>query len=362
MTVKVEGDFRPVIEKVISQLLHLRGTINEDEVPIGIVSMNNWEWPQGVALFSLYLYFKETNDPAILDYLLQWYDRKIGENDLPPININTMCPMLALSYIWEERPEDKYLKLCKYWADYALHHLPRTEEGGLQHLVSGNFDNPGELWDDTLYMTVLFLARMGEILDRNDLRQESIRQFLVHVKYLTDVRTGLFFHGWTFEGNNHFAQALWGRGNAWYTAGIVDYLEMVTLPEGVKLFLLGTLQRQLETLEKLQAESGMWHTLLDDPGSYEETSATAAFAYGILKSVRQGFIDPKYADMGWKAFRAVLSKIDEKGVVHGVSYGTGLGRSLDDYRNIPICPMPYGQSMTLLMLVEGMKHHGGESQ
>lgn len=63
-------------------------------------------------------------------------------------------------------------------------------------------------------MTVLPLAKIGKVLNRPHYIEEAKRQFLIHIKYLFDTKTGLFFHGWTFEdGGHNFAKALWGRGN-----------------------------------------------------------------------------------------------------------------------------------------------------
>lgn len=343
-----------IIQKVIEQLKDMKGSIKET-APIGIISMDNWEWPQGVALFALYLYYKETGKQEVLDYICDWFDRQMERGELPPKNVNTMCPMLALSYLYEETGNEKYLKLCKEWAEYAMHEMPRTGEGALQHIVSGEA-NEGQIWDDTLYMTVLFMTRMGVLQQEDRYIQESIRQFLVHLKYLTDLVTGLFFHGWTFIENHHFAGALWARGNSWYTAGLVDYLDMAPIAAGVEQYFITSLERQANKLREVQAEDGMWHTLLTDPGSYKETSATAAFAYGILKAVRKGYLDESYAVTGWKAFEAVLARIDEEGIVQEVSYGTGMGSTLQYYKDIPRCPMPYGQSMVLLLLVESLKH------
>ena len=140
---------------------------------------------------------------------------------------------------------------------------------------------------------------MGTLTKNDTYIQESIRQFLVHLKYLTDPVTGLFFHGFNFDGMHHYAGALWGRGNAWYTAGLVDYLDIVDLPDGVKWFLISSLERQASALMKYQDESGMWHTLINDPDSYLESSATAGFSYGLLKAARMGYIDKKYADKGF---------------------------------------------------------------
>lgn len=346
---KIELENR--IEKVIHVLLNMESSVIDD-APIPIMSMKHWEWPQGVALFALYLYYLETSSETILQFLYDWFDDRIDEG-LPEKNVNTICPMLTLTFLAEK--ESKYMRYCEEWIDYVMYEMPRTGENAIQHIVTGHA-NTGQIWDDTLYMTVLFITRMGILKQSDELIQESIHQFLVHLKYLTDPKTGLFFHAWTFKERHHFANALWARGNSWYTAGLVDYLNMVALPEGVKKTLLAALQRQVETLSLIQAQSGLWHTILDDNTSYEETSATAALGYGILKAIRKNYLDHSFYNIGIKAFEGVLNQIDNEGVVQGVSYGTGVGMDLQDYKDIPQCPMPYGQSMTVLMLVEGLKH------
>lgn len=349
-----KDEVQSLIELIIDGMINIEVTIKEDTID-SIISMDVWDWSQGVGLFSLYLYYKETGDRKIFDYLVSWFDKQIAKG-LPGKNVNTMCPLLTLSYLYEETGKAEYLDICKEWARYAAEEMPRTPENGITHTAVDS-PNDGELWDDTLYMTVLFMGRMGVVLDKQSYVDESVRQFLVHLKYLTDTKTGLFFHGWTFGEMHNFAGARWGRGNAWYTAGLVDYLDMIEAPEGVKSFLITSLERQISKLVELQATSGMWHTLLDDPTSYEETSATAGFAYGILKAVRKGYIGEQYREAGMRALQAVAERIDEKGAVQGVSYGTRMGRTLQFYKDIAICPMPYGQSMALLMLVESLHHY-----
>ena len=83
--------------------------------------------------------------------------------------------------------------------------LPRTEESGFQHIVF-NSENPQQLWDDTLMMSVLPLAKIGQLLGRPQYVEEARRQFMLHVKYLVDRKTGLWFHGWTFDGRHNFAE------------------------------------------------------------------------------------------------------------------------------------------------------------
>ena len=93
--------------------------------------------------------------------------------------------------------------------------------------------------------------------------------------------------------------------------------------------------------------------MIDDENSYLEASATAGFGYGILKAVRLGLVDKKFKSVGDKALEFVMKNIDENGAVQNVSYGTGMGSDFDHYRNIPLCPMTYGQSLAQLILAEG---------
>lgn len=71
--------------------------------------MEDWDWYQGVALFGLYEYYRDSGDKAVLDYLIQWFDRHI-ENGPPEKNINSMCPLLTLSYLYELTGREHYLR------------------------------------------------------------------------------------------------------------------------------------------------------------------------------------------------------------------------------------------------------------
>ena len=312
----------------------------------------HWEWTQGVGLFGYWKLFTFTREQKYLNTLRQYYDRQL-EIGLPHMNVNTVTPLLALSYLAEYTGEEKYVKVCEQEAEWIMKSFPRTKENGFQHMTSDS-ENDGELWDDTLFMTVLFLANMGRILKRRDYLEEAEYQFMVHTKYLADKDTGLWYHGWTFKEKHNFAQALWGRGNCWITAAIPLFLQIdEDCPASVSEFLKQTLNRQIESLEKYQDESGMWHTLVDDATSYVETSATCGFAFGILQAVQMGIVDEKYLRMAQKALRPVMNHIQPDGVVEQVSYGTPMGRENKDfYKQIIIKPMPYGQALAMLFLIQ----------
>ena len=141
------------------------------------------------------------------------------------------------------------------------------------------------------------------------------------------------------------------------TIAIPEIIEILDLPEGdaLRTFLIDTLAAQVKTLAETQDESGLWHTLLDEPDSYLEASATAGFAYGILKAVRKGYLPRDYEPVGVRAVKAVLANIDEDGELQQVSFGTPVFDDLQGYRDIPLTSMPYGQSMAILALGEFMR-------
>ena len=311
----------------------------------------HWEWTQGVGLYGLWKIFATTGEEKYLQILTKFFDSQI-EIGFPALNVNTMAPFLTMSYVGEHLGSEKYLAPCREAARWIMEHFPRTEEGGFQHMTSDTL-NDQELWDDTLFMTVLFLANMGRIEGKQEYITESEEQFLLHAKYLADAKTGLWYHGWTFNGRHNFANAFWGRGNCWITIAIPEFLQMVEVTPAVRKALTSILLNQVNSLKKYQNESGMWHTLIDDPTSYVESSATCGFAYGILKAVHTGLLDPVFEPIAVKALAPILGYIGPDGVVQQVSYGTPMGReSKEFYRQIEIKPMPYGQAMAMLFMIE----------
>lgn len=313
-----------------------------------------WEWTQGVGLYGLWKIYEETGEEEILNKLLKYYERQLVIG-LPARNVNTTAPLLALTYVAEKTGNKAYLEICHDWAKWLVDGLPKTKEGGFQHLTSDTL-NEQELWDDTLFMAVLFLARMGVLEHNKEWLNEAQYQFLLHVKYLADKKTGLWFHGWTFHGNHNFSAALWGRGNSWITMAIPELFDIMECDAPVKRYLKNALENQIKALAQYQSEEGMWHTVIDAPDSYLEASATCGFGYGILKAVHMGLVDPSYEACARKALIPVLASIDQEGVVHQVSYGTPMGRdTVQFYKDIELRPMPYGQAMAMLFLLEAEK-------
>jgi hypothetical protein len=156
--------------------------------------------------------------------------------------------------------------------------------------------NFNQMWDDTLMMTVIPLTKIGVLLNRPHYIEEAKFQFLTHINYLMDPRSGLWYHGWEFtpEGptsGHNFANALWARGNCWITVAIPLFISILgdQLPpsDPIRKELVSVLRRQVDALVKCQdLKTGLWHTLLIDRTSYVESSAAAGFAAGMFMAIR----------------------------------------------------------------------------
>lgn len=347
-----------LIDRLTENLINIKDETGEfllrleDGRVIDTKGWAGWEWTHGVGLYGMYKAWELTGDPKLWSIMMDWFTARFREGT-PSRNINTVAPFLTLAYLYERTGERTYLPYLDVWAEWVMKGLPRTEEGGFQHIVY-NSVNHQQLWDDTLMMSVMPLAKIGIVLNRPAYIEEAKRQFLLHIKYLVDRRTGLWFHGWTFDGRHNFANALWARGNSWITIAIPEFLELLDLPEddAVRRILVDTLEAQVKALARFQAPSGLWRTILDDETSYEEASASAGFAAGILKAVRKGYLPAEYEEIGLRGAKAVCEHISPEGELTQVSFGTPVFMSVEEYKKIPLTSMPFGQAMALLTLGE----------
>lgn len=315
---------------------------------------SGWEWTHGIGLYGMWQYYDQTGDKGVFASIDAWFATHLPEGTTK--NVNTMSPILTLACQYEQTRNHTIVPHLEAWGSWAMQRMTRTARGGMQHVTLVE-ENPGQLWDDTLMMTALPLAKIGRILDRPEYVDEAAFQFLTHTAYLQDRSTGLWFHGWTFPDSHNFAEARWARGNSWITMAIPDFIDIAGLApsDPIQRFLTEVLCAQVEALGETQDESGLWHTLLDDPESYLEASASAGIAYGILKGIRLGLVPSTFASVAERAVGAVIGLISPDGELQQVSFGTAMGTDLDFYRHIPLTAMPYGQAMAILALTEYLR-------
>ena len=75
-------------------------------------------------------------------------------------------------------------------------------------------------------------------------------------------------------------------------------------------------QLHMEALASVQSDDGRWHQLVNETGSWLETSGTAMLAHGYALGVIHGWLDrERYEPVLRKAWRGLASVITDDGKV-----------------------------------------------
>lgn len=309
-----------------------------------------WDWPAGVALYGVSNAYEITGNKSYLDLLKQWLDEKIDDG-IPNLSINGVSLGHSLLSVYQATGEEKYLEVSKELASFLKNDAERFGNGVLQHTVNSDvYIFHEQAWIDTLMMAGLFLIRIGKILDDNELYNDGLNQFHQHEELLQDINTNLYYHGWDNINKNHMSGVYWARGNAWAALTMAKALEHIDVFNPSYMKIDGSLRDLLNALVRLQADSGSWHTVLDDPSSPEETSATAGIAAALLS---RGTL---YNVQIQKALDSLLEKITEDGKVLQVSAGTAVMPDAQSYKCIPSKRIQgWGQGLALVFLSDLLK-------
>jgi rhamnogalacturonyl hydrolase YesR len=229
--------------------------------------------------------------------------------------------------------------------NYLLNHAPQTDDGAISHR-----SEDVQLWSDFVYMAPPFIAYFGTF-ERGDtktwLLQYSYDQCRLYRKYLQDSATKLWKHiqvGSAPDGN------LWATGNGWAAAGMFRVLQTIRNSDVSESF-LDQQSDLLDWIEEIvnaswdhQTSAGALHNVINDPGSFADTSSTAliasvTFRLAVLKEDNSTYIQNANA-----AYDFVRRNIDDDGwlrnTVNPLSFYTPSG---------PDETSPEGQSFVLLL-------------
>lgn len=290
-----------------------------------------WDWPCGVAYYGIADAYEKTGKEEYLKLLKDRVDELI-ELGLPSVWTVNACAMgHCLISLYKATGEQKYWDIVMSKINYIRNDALRFGDNVLQHTVSANNDFPEQCWADTLFMAAFFLLRVGVELKDEELIEDALNQYYWHIKYLQDSNTGFYYHGYNNISKDHMSGFYWGRANAWaaFTMSQVGGILPQCYLYPKYMDVAGSLNEQLAALKLVQTENGLWRTILDDEGSYEEISASAGIAAAMV--TRGNPLHSKYIN---KAIKGMLANISEDGRVLNVSGGTAVMNDRDGYRNI----------------------------
>jgi len=183
---------------------------------------------------------------------------------------------------------------------------------------------PDTLWLDDMFMGVPTMAYLGKTTGDGKYYDDAVRQVQQFSKRMFNPKVGLYMHGYV-EGMRDHPELRWARANGWAVMAMVEVLEV--LPKTHKGYdaVLEQLRAHIRGLAAHQTRDGFWHQLIDRNDTYQETSATAIYAYAIARAVNRGYVDaPMYGPMVNLAWNAVASKVKPNGEIEGICVGTGM--------------------------------------
>lgn len=305
----------------------------------------NWDWPGGVAFYGVTEAYEVTGNKEYLELLKNWVDEQL-EDGLPRLTVNAVSVGHSLLTLYKATGEQTYIEHAIQMADFLKNDAERFADGIFQHTVNDQTYNfPQQAWVDTMFMAGYFLVRIGAMLDRQDYLEDGIKQYHGHEDFLQDPVTNLYYHGWDHLSQSHMSGIYWGRGNSWAAITMARALNLIHVTHPSFMVIDCSLRDQLSALVRLQDESGLWHTVLNDPTSYTETSASSGIAAALLS---RGKMYNKYVN---KSIEGILGRITEDGSVQGVSAGTAVMRDAQGYKEVPYKRLQgWGQGLALVFL------------
>ncbi|MCR4852226.1 MAG: glycoside hydrolase family 88 protein [Prevotella sp.] len=222
--------------------------------------------------------------------------------------------------------QDKNLKLderIRHYMDYILHQEYRLRDGTFARTRPQH----NTVWLDDMFMGVPPIAWYG-LYDKDnaaDHFNEAVCQIRGFKDRMWVPEVKLFRHGWVESMSPH-PSFHWARANGWAILTMCEVLDALPENHEGRAEIMQLLKLHAEGLAACQGANGFWHQLLNRTDSYEETSATAIYAYCLAHAINKGWLDAKaYGPVAVLAWHAVSSKINEKGQVEDVCVGTGMG-------------------------------------
>jgi len=221
-----------------------------------------------------------------------------------------------------------------------------------------------EVWVDVVYFVAPAMARLAALTGDEKLAEGALDQVLLHLKHLADPVTDLLWHVAYVEKQTH-SPCLWARGNSWFSIAASQVLgdlrsarlqsRFAGKAEDVGI----ALARQLNSIAPLQdVDTGLWHTVLEQPTSYLESSASAGFALAFGRALGldlDRFNSFRAGRTYAKAISAICSKINRKGEFTGVSQQTPPG-DFAHYQSIEVGTAPFGSGVCMMALAEALEH------
>ncbi|MEM9857204.1 MAG: glycoside hydrolase family 88 protein [Bacteroidota bacterium] len=232
-------------------------------------------------------------------------------------------PFVELKRTYETNQYDDILK-------DVLEHVSKRQDRLPDNTLCRSEPENNTIWGDDLFMSTPFLCRMALATGNHELFDDVAHQVIQFNKYLMNPETGLYFHGY-YADRAEPAPFQWGRANGWVTWAMSEVLMLMPKKHKAYKKIMKIYRNHLAALVNYQEENGIWHQILNDPSTYEETSCTAMYTLSMARGLNNGWLDDSFRKNALSGWNAVSNKIGDDGTVSKICRGTGIGTSVEFY-------------------------------
>lgn len=305
-----------------------------------------WGFGEEIALAGLLRAGDTLGDPAppafVHGLMRSWLGRGVARS-----NEDHVGPGRILIALHARTGDSRFLDAARALA--ALNAgFPQGPNGARYH----RGDTPGwrhQIWVDCMDIDGPFLAALAEATGEGAYYDQAAGELLGYARTL-QTGGGLLHHG--FERDAGRNGQLWARGNGWALMGLVDTLAVLPRTHPAWPELQQRTAALVDALAAAQDETGLWHTVIDDPGTYLESTLAAMTAYALHEAFAHSLLDgARYEATERRARAAMHSQIAENGALQLVSDATPVGEH-STYASRPFGVFPWGQGPLLLSLCQ----------
>lgn len=232
------------------------------------------------------------------------------------------------------------------WGDRWYDKIPLAER---RDWWEKGYSPQTRLWIDDMYMITVLQTQAYRATGLYKYVARAAKEMCLYLERLQRP-DGLFDHA-------PGAPFAWGRGNGWMAAAMPMLLKYLKPSDPSRPVLLAGYRKMMAALLRHQRESGLWGQIVDDPESWDETSASAMFAYALQEGLNQRLFAEPEASGGRdgnvsaavaRAFAALVAKLDAYGNLADVCAGTGWKNDRHHYMTRPrVNGDPHGQAPLL---------------
>lgn len=318
---------------------------------------NRWNYIDGVFMNAIVNLYKYTDDESYKTFFLNYIDYYIDADGVfqqanntsvkatgtsnngayYSQELDTVCESKILFDAYQFTQDSRYLTALEFTYNTLMNtnNIPIAANNvSFSHKKTYQY----QVWLDGMYMYAPFWCRYA-VLHKNPtvtvgnhtdtMFNILYDQFMYIKNNMKDPTTGMYYHAhdtrvpagtgekcfWANSSTGNSAN-IWGRACGWLFAALCDVLDYY--PEGTKrndlISMLSDLAdayvnhltkngvlRQLPTLDASVTYNGSTYT------NYEEESATAQCAYGILKGARNGYLANVTLSKGIQIFKSLFN-------------------------------------------------------